>query len=196
MDYVKIGDLIAKLRKERKLTQKNIADALNISNKTVSKWECGLGAPDISLWSDLSTILGVEIQQLMEGEIALNPSNPGKMSRTQFFVCLNCQNVLTATGSAYNFCCGRKLEALAVNEDNNRPTIYINESDADLAITIEHPMSRSHYILFTAFVKDHRIILDRLYPEQEAHVRLPYMRSGTFYIYCTQHGLTAYKLKS
>ena len=41
MDCVKIGKLIAKLRKEKKLTQKNIADALGIQNKTVSKWECG-----------------------------------------------------------------------------------------------------------------------------------------------------------
>ncbi|MFD1402115.1 helix-turn-helix domain-containing protein [Robinsoniella peoriensis] len=41
MDCVKIGNLIAKLRKEKNLTQKNIADALGIQNKTVSKWECG-----------------------------------------------------------------------------------------------------------------------------------------------------------
>ena len=42
MDCVKIGNLIAKLRKEKKLTQKNVADALGIQNKTVSKWECGV----------------------------------------------------------------------------------------------------------------------------------------------------------
>lgn len=190
-----IGNLIAQLRKERQLTQQNMADALNISNKTVSKWECGLGAPDISLWSDLSTILGVEIQQLMEGEIALNPADPGKMSRTKFFVCPNCQNVLASTGNSSNFCCGRKLEALKVDEGASHPEIKINESDADLAITIDHEMSRSHYILFTAFVRDNRIILDRLYPEQAASVRLPYMRGGMFYVYCIQHGLAVYKLK-
>ena len=60
MDCVKIGNLIAKLRKEKKLTQRNIADALGIQNKTVSKWECGLGCPDLSLWPELSTILGVD----------------------------------------------------------------------------------------------------------------------------------------
>jgi transcriptional regulator with XRE-family HTH domain len=47
MDCVKIGKLIAKLRKEKKLTQKNVADALGVQNKTVSKWECGLGCPDL-----------------------------------------------------------------------------------------------------------------------------------------------------
>ena len=69
MDCVKIGNLIAKLRKEKKLTQRNIADALGIQNKTVSKWECGLGCPDLSLWPELSTILGVDMKQMMEGEI-------------------------------------------------------------------------------------------------------------------------------
>ncbi|HCR83676.1 MAG TPA: XRE family transcriptional regulator, partial [Lachnospiraceae bacterium] len=54
MDCVKIGKLIAKLRKEKNLTQRNIADALGIQNKTVSKWECGLGCPDLSLWPELS----------------------------------------------------------------------------------------------------------------------------------------------
>lgn len=42
MDCAKIGRLISKLRKEKGLTQKNIADALGISNKTVSKWETGV----------------------------------------------------------------------------------------------------------------------------------------------------------
>lgn len=42
--------------RKKKLTQRNIADALGIQNKTVSKWECGLGCPDLSLWPELSTI--------------------------------------------------------------------------------------------------------------------------------------------
>ena len=42
MDCAKIGRLIAELRKEKGLTQQNIAHALNISNKTISKWECGV----------------------------------------------------------------------------------------------------------------------------------------------------------
>ena len=61
MDCAKIGRLIAQLRKEKGLTQQNIAHALNISNKTVSKWECGLGCPDVSLWADLSAILGADM---------------------------------------------------------------------------------------------------------------------------------------
>ena len=49
MDCIKTGRLLAKLRKEKGLTQREVADALGISNKTISKWETGLGCPDLSL---------------------------------------------------------------------------------------------------------------------------------------------------
>ena len=48
IDCIKAGKLILSLRKEKNMTQKEIADALNISDKTISKWERGLGCPDIS----------------------------------------------------------------------------------------------------------------------------------------------------
>ena len=49
MDCEKIGAMIYKLRKEKAMTQKQLADLMNISDKTISKWERGLGCPDISL---------------------------------------------------------------------------------------------------------------------------------------------------
>ncbi|MEG2687220.1 MAG: helix-turn-helix transcriptional regulator, partial [Christensenellaceae bacterium] len=54
MDCKKVGILIRGLRKEKKLTQKQLADAMNISDKTISKWERGLGCPDVSLLHGLS----------------------------------------------------------------------------------------------------------------------------------------------
>ena len=99
MDCVKIGNLIAKLRKEKKLTQRNIADALGIQNKTVSKWECGLGCPDLSLWPELSTILGVDMKQMMEGEITSNKPDSGNIDKVRFYVCPSCGNILVSTGS-------------------------------------------------------------------------------------------------
>ena len=58
MDCKKIGSLIYELRKDKNMTQKQIADLMNISDKTISKWERGLGCPDISLLPELSHILG------------------------------------------------------------------------------------------------------------------------------------------
>ena len=98
MDCEKTGKLIRSLRLERGLTQKNIADALGISNKAVSKWECGLGYPDLALWPELSVILGVNMGQLMEGEITRNRPDSGNISRVRFYVCPDCG---TAQDSQY-----------------------------------------------------------------------------------------------
>ena len=112
MDCEKVGKLIQQLRVERGFTQKNVADALGISNKTVSKWECGLGCPDLDLWPDLSVILGVDMAQLMEGEMVQNRPDSGNISRIRFYVCPVCGNVLFSTGSATIHCCGRRLEPM------------------------------------------------------------------------------------
>ena len=61
MDLSKVGKLISTLRKEKDMTQKQVADLMNISDKAISKWERGLGCPDVSLLPELSQILGVNI---------------------------------------------------------------------------------------------------------------------------------------
>lgn len=68
MDQVKIGKFIQTLRKERKLTQSDIAKKLNISDKTVSKWETGNGLPDVSLMLPLCEILSISVNELLSGE--------------------------------------------------------------------------------------------------------------------------------
>lgn len=68
MDYEKIGEFIFQLRKEKELTQKQLAEKLNVTNKAISKWERGLGAPDISLLRELSGVLGISVNELLLGE--------------------------------------------------------------------------------------------------------------------------------
>lgn len=68
MNNTKTGELIRKLRKEKDMTQKDIADLLHITDKAVSKWERGLCAPDIALLEPLSKALGVSIIELIGGE--------------------------------------------------------------------------------------------------------------------------------
>ena len=187
MDCIKTGRLIARLRKEKGLTQKNIADSLGISSKTVSKWETGLGFPDLSLWPDLSTILGAEISQLMEGEIVPNKPDNGNMLKVKFYVCPDCGNILFSTGSASVFCCGKKLEALQVSGS----TINFNAelSDTEYYITLDHEMTKEHYISFAALVKNDRVYMLRLYPEQNPSFRLPAIKGARLFLYCVKHGL-------
>lgn len=59
MDCKKTGSLIAKVRKEKNMTQVELAKKLNISDKAVSKWERGLGCPDVTLLNELAEVLGI-----------------------------------------------------------------------------------------------------------------------------------------
>ncbi len=192
MDCAKIGRLILNLRKEKRLTQQQLADALNISNKTISKWECGLGCPDVSLWPDLSAILGVDIKQMIQGEIVPNKPDNGNMVNTRFYVCPQCQNALFSTGSASIFCCGRKLEPLPISDDPPETTVEL--MDGEYFVDIAHDMSRGHSLLFAAYVVGDKVFFTRMYPEQSAQMRLPSIRGGRLYLYCIKHGLSAQKL--
>lgn len=68
MDQIKIGQFIAQMRKEKKFTQRQLADKLLISDKTVSKWECGKGLPEVSLMLPLCEELGINVNELLSGE--------------------------------------------------------------------------------------------------------------------------------
>lgn len=192
MDCVKIGRLIAALRKEKGLTQKNVADALGILSKTVSKWECGLGCPDLSYWPELSMLFGVDMAQMMEGKITFNQPDHGNMEKIRFSVCPSCGNIVTSTSGASVFCCGRKLDPLVPANQQDAPEIEVKEMDADDYIQFQHPMTKEHFIYFAAYVKTDLVILQRLYPEQSPAARFPIMKGGTLYLCCTRHGLAAY----
>ena len=68
MDQVKIGSFIKAVRKEKRLTQHEVAEMLFISDKTVSKWETGNGMPDVTLMLPLCNILGISVNELLSGE--------------------------------------------------------------------------------------------------------------------------------
>ena len=68
MDQLKIGEFIARTRKEKGFTQRQLADALLISDKTVSKWECGNGMPEVSLMMPLCETLGITVNELLSAK--------------------------------------------------------------------------------------------------------------------------------
>ena len=190
MDCAKVGKLILHLRKEQGLTQKNIADALNISNKTVSKWERGSGCPDVSLLAELSRVLGADLQKMLEGELDPNRPDSGNVNRIRFYVCPTCGNVLTSSNKASVSCCGRKLAPLVPREHLEHHRMTVKEIDIYNDISIDHEMSKSHYIRFIAYVETDMVLLKRLYPEQSANIHIPAMRrGGKLYGYCSRHGL-------
>ena len=68
MNQRKTGQFIAELRKEQQLTQQELAERIGVSNKTVSKWECGNGMPDISSIIPLCQVLNITVNELIAGE--------------------------------------------------------------------------------------------------------------------------------
>ena len=69
MNQVKIGQFIAQCRKNKKLTQAQLAERLNITDRAISKWETGNGMPDSSIMLDLCNELGISVNELFSGEV-------------------------------------------------------------------------------------------------------------------------------
>ena len=80
MDSRKVGKLISTLRKEKNLTQQELANTLGVSSKTISKWETGNGLPDISFLKKVSEIFGITIEELLEGTLN-NKKNKNKINK-------------------------------------------------------------------------------------------------------------------
>jgi DNA-binding XRE family transcriptional regulator/desulfoferrodoxin (superoxide reductase-like protein) len=197
MDCNKVGTLLFQLRKEKGMTQKQIADMMNISDKTISKWERGLGCPDVSLLGELSNILEVNIEKILSGNLESNNVQTGNLKRIKFYVCPNCGNVINNTGDADVSCCGRKLSPLVAKTADDLHAATVEDTEGEYYITFNHEMSKTHFISFVAYVTSDRVLLVKLYPEQSAAVWLPKMSGGTLqqrnnanlYYYCNQHGL-------
>ena len=189
MNCEKIGNLIYKLRREKGMTQKQLADVLHVSDRAVSKWERGLGCPDVSLLRALSGILGVEIDKLLLGELERSERDGGNMKRVKFYICPECGNVLTATGTPEIACCGRRLTALEAKPADAGHTVSVSELEDEYYLTFSHEMSKPHYIVFAAYATWDRLLLVRLYPEQEGALRIPQLRGGRLYYACSRDGL-------
>jgi len=189
MDCTKIGKLIYSLRKEKQLTQQQLANHMNISDKAISKWERGLGCPDVSLLPDLSKILGVNLEQLLSGELDINDLVGGNMKKLKFYVCSTCGNLLTATEEVNIFCCGKKLQAMEPHKAEEIEKLSVEKIENDYFISTDHEMTREHYITFIALLTGDSIMLRKQYPEWDIQTRIPCFGHGMLVWYCTQHGL-------
>lgn len=189
MDPRMIGSLICRLRKEQQLTQRQLAEQLCVSDKAVSKWERGLGCPDVSLLPDLARLLGIELEGLLSGQLDSNEPLGGNMKNLNFYICPNCGNVVTAMAEAAVSCCGKKLPALTPQKAPEGERLQVERIEEDYFISTDHPMEKGHYISFVALLTGDSILLRKQYPEWNLQLRLPAFAHGKLLWYCTQHGL-------
>ena len=189
MDNVKIGQLIYRLRKEKRLTQLQLAGQLGVSDKAVSKWERGMGCPEVSLLPDLSNIFHVDLEKLLSGEMNENETLGGNMKKLNFYICPTCGNMVTAMTDTTVSCCGKKLSAQQPVKAGEDEKLKVEIIDDNYFITSEHPMTREHHITFIALLTGDSIMLRKQYPEWDLQVRIPTFAHGKLLWYCTKHGL-------
>lgn len=192
MDLSKNGKLLCDLRKAKGMTQKQVAEKLGIVPKTVSKWETGNGFPDVSTVSALADVLGVSEKTILSGNLEENLEDAGNMKKTKFYVCTHCGSFMQENGDCQVFCCGKPLEPLKSEPADIEHTVNVSEIENDFYIEFEHEMTKEHYINFVSYVTTDRVLTVRLYPEQDAAVRIPKMYGGKLYCFCTKHGLFEY----
>ncbi len=189
MNQYVTGTMIKRLREKRKLTQQQLAEEINVSDKAVSKWETGRGYPDISLIGPLSAALGVSLIELFAGENVVNTNRAFNMLRMKFYVCPICGNVIQSTGEAVISCCGVALPALEAEPADEAHRLRVERVEDEYYVTIDHEMSKTHYISFIAAVRDDGYEMKKLYPEWNAEARFKISRTRSLFYCCNRHGL-------
>lgn len=195
MDHYVTAGAVKALREKKGLTQSQLARILNVSDKTVSKWETAKGLPDITLLEPLAAALGVSVPELMNGEKITNKNISANLLRSRFYVCPVCGNVIHSQGDALISCCGITLPALEASPTDSEHEITVETVEDESFLTVNHSMTKQHYISFVAFVSIDRIQLVKLYPEGNAETRLNLRGGGYLYLYCNRHGLMRQKVK-
>ena len=194
MDTYVTGQTIKNLREKKGLTQAELADKLGVSGKAISKWETAKGLPDINLIESLANALSVSVMELMTGNTVVNKNISSNILRSKFYVCPLCGNIIRTTGDAVISCCGITLPPLEAEDTDDGHCITIEKVEDENFVTVNHDMTKEHFISFVAYLTSDRVQFIKLYPEGNAETRLNFRGRGYLYIYCNKHGLMRKKI--
>ncbi len=194
MDNYITGAAIKRLREEKGITQTRLAEQIGVGSKAVSKWETAKGLPDITLIEPLAKALGVSVAELMSGETVINKNISSNILRSKFYVCPVCGNIIRTTGEAVISCCGIALPPLEAEEIDELHEITLEKVEDETFVTVNHEMTKTHFISFIAYLTSDRVQFVKFYPEGNAETRFQLRGRGYFYIYCNKHGLMKKKI--
>lgn len=183
------GSTIKELREKKKITQAELAERLNVSDKTVSKWETGKGYPDITLLEPISDTFGVSLTELISGNTISNVNVSANMLRSKFYICPVCGNIIHSMGEAVIHCHGIQLAPAEEEHPDESHQIIIERVEDEYYVRIDHEMTKQHYISFAAAVSSDRIQTVKLYPEGNAEARFKINGVRKIYFYCNRDGL-------
>lgn len=194
MNHYVTGTTIRELREKRGMTQKDLADQLCVSDKTVSKWENMRGLPDIMILEPLAEALGISVVELLSGEHIINQNIGSNMLRSKFYVCPICGNIIHTMGESVVSCCGITLPVLEAEECDETHSILAERIENEYYVTVDHEMTKEHYLSFLAYVTTDKVEILKLYPEENAQGRFLIRGRGMLYGYCNRHGLFQLKI--
>ena len=194
MDNYITGATIKRLREAKGITQTQLAEQIGVSDKAVSKWETAKGLPDITLIEPLAKELGVSVMELMSGDTVINKNISSNILRSKFYVCPVCGNVIRTTGDTVISCCGITLPPLEAEDVDEAHGVTVEKVEDEHFITVNHEMTKTHFISFIAYLTSDRVQFVKFYPEGNAETRLQLRGRGYLYIYCNKHGLMKKKI--
>lgn len=189
------GAVIKSLREKQGMTQSQLAEKLCVSDKAVSKWETGKGFPDISLVEPLANLLNVSLPELLSGEQIINKNRSANILKSNIYVCPICGNIIHSTGSAVISCCGVTLVPQEAETADEEHAVLCEKIEDEYYITIDHPMTKEHYISFIAYCTGDRFEYVKLYPEGNAQARFFARGNGSVFWYCNHHGLFTQRVR-
>ena len=189
MDQYVTGEAIRTLREKAGYTQAQLAQKICVSDKTVSKWETGKGYPDISLLEPLAEALKVSITELLSGNLITNNNVSANMLRSKFYVCPVCGNIIHSVGESLVQCNGVTLVPEEPAKPDETHNIKVERIEDEYFVSVEHEMTKNHYISFIAAVSDDGIQLKKIYPESAAEARFRINGVRKIYCYCNRDGL-------
>lgn len=194
MNQYVTGAVIKELREKNHMTQAQLADQLNVSDKTISKWETGKGYPDITLLEPIAKEFKISITELISGNTVSNVNVCANMLHSHFYVCPICGNIIHCMGEASVCCHGITLFPLDAEMSDDAHRIKIEKSEDEYYVTIHHEMTKNHYISFIAAASLDRMQIVKLYPEGNAEARFKMNGVKEIFCYCNRNGL--YRIKS
>lgn len=183
------GAVIKELREKNKLTQAELAEKLNVSDKTVSKWETAKGYPDITLLEPIANVFTVSITELLSGNAISNMNVSANMMRSKFYICPICGNIIHSMGESVINCHGIQLLPAEGEMSDENHIILIEKVEDEYHVQIHHDMCKEHYITFIAAVSSDRLQMVKLYPEGNAEARFKISGVKKIYACCNRDGL-------
>ena len=189
MDQYVTGAIIKELREKYQFTQTELAEKLNVSDKTVSKWETAKGYPYISLLEPIAKTFGISVTELISGNAINNVNVSANMMRSKFYVCPVCGNIIHSMGEAVIQCHGIILTPCQAEETDENHKIFIERVEDEYYVRIEHDMTKQHYISFVAALSSDKIQMVKLYPEGNAEARVKINGVKRILFYCNRDGL-------